>query len=203
LPVYPPLAMLVGWYLDRSFVSYKLSGWGIVWPTILSLLAVLMVGGLVFGIKSLPEIRLGAISLAVVIIGMVIAVGYFLKQRDVGKAVWAQSSAMALVSIILVTFLLPPVASKFSTRDIAREFLARYDGNTAVYVSKFLHPGFTYYTDVYGNELKTGTEFERAVAENSSAYFVVRQQDYEGLSIQDRKKLTVIAESDEKLLLKR
>jgi len=203
LPVYPPLAMLVGWYLDRSFAGYRLAGWSIGWLPGLGILAVLMAGGFVFGVKSLPEIRLGAFALALVIIAMVSAVGYFLKKCDVGKAVWVQASAMALVSIIMVTLLLPPVMSQFSSREIARDFLTHYDGKTTVYVSKFLHPGFTYYTDVYGNELKSGADFAKEVAENRQAYFVVRQSDYMGLSNEERRALIVILESDQKMLLKR
>ena len=70
--------------------------------------------------------------------------------------------------------LVPAVAPRFTTRDIASQFSTVYDGKSPVYIVKFLHPGFTFYTNIYGTEVKSSDEVKKAVAKNSICYPAVR-----------------------------
>ena len=109
--------------------------------------------------------------------------------------------------MVLVSVLFPAAAPIFTTKNIAQEFKNQYDGTSPVYIIKFLHPGFTFYTDVYGTEikydrkLKSNPELTKIIQESRRAYFVIRQSDYEKLTDTERQILIILAHVDEKVLL--
>ncbi len=203
LPVYPPLAILVGWYLDHLRTNYRLAGSGFVWPVLVTILSLMLVAGMLVGIKLMPAIKIGAGSLSIVLILMTLAVWYFLYKRSVFKAFWGQAIAMVVVSVLLVTLLFPPVANQFSMRNLSQAFLADYDGKSPVYVIKFLHPGFAFYTNTYGKEINSSEEIRRVISENGQAYLIVQQSEYQGLNSMEKDALVLLAQSDNKVLLKK
>jgi len=203
LPMYPPLSMLVGWYLDTECYSGNATGIRLVWPILLTLLTCTLAGVLLLESVSLTEIRIALYILAGVTIAIPTAVWFFLMKGQVSRAVWSKAILMAVFSIVLVTLVLPPMADQFSCRTTAQEFLNRYEGTSDIYVSKFLHPGFTFYTGIYGQELKTGSDFTQAITQSSKAYFIVRESDYLALSEQQRRDLMVLSEVDQKVILKK
>jgi 4-amino-4-deoxy-L-arabinose transferase-like glycosyltransferase len=201
LPAYPPLAILVGWYLDQCMEKYRFLGEGLIWPAVLTLLSVIFIGGLVVEINLIPEIMLGAVLLAIVLVLMMLTVWYFLYHKAVKWAFWGQAIAMMITSIIVVTVLLPPIEDNFSTRSIAKTFVANYDGKSPVYVSKFLHPGFSFYTDTYGEKINSTEEIRNIIFGEDQAYLVIRSSEYQGLSASEQNILVVLFQSNDKLLL--
>lgn len=202
LPMYPPLAILVGWYLDRHWETFRLRGWGIIWPILFTALGLSIIGGAFTGLKLFPEIQYGVIVLAIVMTSMIVLVWRVLLKRDTAKAFWVQSIGMVIVSVLLVTSLFPPVADSLSSRDITAKFTAYDDHQTPVYVIKFLHPGFTFYSGVYSNELKSTDDLKEVIRENKPAFFIVQQVDYFGLNEKERQSLVVLDNSGKKMLLK-
>jgi 4-amino-4-deoxy-L-arabinose transferase-like glycosyltransferase len=200
LPLYPPLAMIVGWYIGRLWDSRKqLVSYN--WIIMLGILTLLLGGGMIWGVKDMPVLLNGVIASTAIFGMMALMAGYFLWQQRIGRAFWMQIGAMVLFSVILMTLLFPKVAGDFASRDIARDFSAQYDGKSPVYVLKFLHPGFTFYTNVYGTELKSDIELNNAIETSERSYFVIRQCEYERLAINDRPEFTVLANSADKVLL--
>ncbi|WP_371363609.1 Undecaprenyl phosphate-alpha-4-amino-4-deoxy-L-arabinose arabinosyl transferase [Sporomusa rhizae] len=202
LPMYPPLALLVGWYLGRWIEGYQPKGWRYSWPVVLSGLVLLLVAGMYLGVKMMPELTTGLILLSVVMIMMAGTVWYAVKRGNPSVGFWGQVVAMSIAATIFIAVLLPAAAPQFTTRGIASQFSAVYDGKSPVYVVKFLHPGFTFYTNVYGTEVLTSADISKAVAKNSSAYYVMRQLEYKALGARERADLTIVAQSNEMLLLK-
>jgi 4-amino-4-deoxy-L-arabinose transferase-like glycosyltransferase len=201
LPSYPPLAILIGWYLDRRCQDYRLKGEGLIWPVMVTVFSILLIGGMIVGSRMMPAIKAGALGLSIILILMTITVWYFLSRRDVYKAFWGQAIGMALVSIVIVTAVFPSVSNNFSTCEIAEGFAANYDGKSPVYVTKFLHPGFAFYTNTYGKEINSDTEIKRVINETGTAYLVIRQPEYQGLGDVEKASLTVLTSSEQKLLL--
>ncbi|MBP2632411.1 MAG: hypothetical protein H6Q70_3039 [Firmicutes bacterium] len=158
LPVYPPLAILVGWYLNHHWEDYRFSGQGLIWPVLLTILSVLFIGGLIAEFTMIAVIKWGALSLASVLFLLIILVWYFLYKKEVCKAFLGQVGIMVAFCIVLFNVILPQMADNYSTRDIARKFVAVYDGKSSVYVVKFLHPGFAFYANTYGKEINSETE---------------------------------------------
>lgn len=202
LPMYPPLAIIVGCYLaeltqkQRQYSIAPLS-WGIT----LAVLTGLFIAGFLFGVKEMPELKNGVLAAAFVWGLMVCGVLYFIRRRKVMSAVWTKAIAMTVFSAILVTGMFPMVAPRFSSFAMAREFKAQYDNTSPVYVIKFLHPGFTFYTNVYGTEVKTAKELPETLAVSGRAYFVIRKLDYKTLKEEERQRLTILLDTGEQLLL--
>ncbi|MBP1765585.1 MAG: hypothetical protein H6Q65_2643, partial [Firmicutes bacterium] len=55
LPMYPPLAMVAGWYISRIYEENRTKR-PLAWPILLTIFAFLWAGGFYFGAKKLPEL---------------------------------------------------------------------------------------------------------------------------------------------------
>jgi 4-amino-4-deoxy-L-arabinose transferase-like glycosyltransferase len=200
LPMYPPLAMIVGWYIDQLWTSrnkVRSTSWAIA----LGILAVVFVGGMFVGLKTMPMLQNGIYLSAAIFVAMASAAAYFIWNKEVGRAFWIQIIAMTMFSVVLVCVLFPLAAPNFTSKNLAKEFTNQYDGTSPVYVVKYLHPGFTFYTNVYGAELKNDQELITSIQESKRAYFVIRQSEYDRLTNKDRQSLNVISNIDDKVLL--
>ena len=206
LPMYPPLAMIVGWYIDRLW-SARYQQRSSSWAIILGILTIVFTVGMIIGLKAMPVLQNGVYMVAIIFIIMAFTVAYFQWKKEIGRAFWTQIIAMSLFSMILVFVLFPAAAPNFTMKNMAQEFKAQYDGTSPVYIIKFLHPGFTFYTDVYGTELKTDSQLKidpelmTAIQESQRAYFVIRNSDYQRLTDPNRQMLTILANIDDKVLL--
>ena len=196
LPMYPPLAMLVGWYIDR-IADWRRRTRPVAWPLLLTVFGGLFAGGAVYGAANrMPALLPGAALTAAVFAAMIIGVWYCVWRREIDRAFWLQTAGMALFAVIFATMLVPPAAPAFHSRDIAQAFTAHYDGRSPVYVAKFLRPGFAFYSGVYGEQLKSAHW-----TAPGKAYFVARPSDYEWLKAADKQRLTILATLQEKLLI--
>ena len=206
LPMYPPLAMIVGWYIDRLWTaSHKESSK--IWAILLGILSTVFTVGMLMGLKTMPVLQNGVYMSSAIFIIMAMAVAYFLWNKAIIQAFWTQIIGMVLFSLVLASVLFPVVAPGFTMKNMAKEFNSQYDGTSPVYIIKFLHPGFTFYTDVYGSELKTNSELKtdpeliKAIQDSKRAYFVIRQSDYKRLTDAERQVLTILANLDDKVML--
>ncbi|WP_378956321.1 ArnT family glycosyltransferase [Pelosinus sp. sgz500959] len=200
LPMFPPLAMIAGWYIDQLWTASpkkRPHSWAIV----LGVLAILFTVGMMMGMKAMPVLQSGIYMASGIFVMMALAVAYFLWNKSIGRAFWSQIIGMILFSTVLVTVLFPLAAPNFTTKNMAKEFKMHYDGTSAVYIIKFLHPGFTFYTDFYGTEIKTDEELSQRIQESQHAYFVIRDLDYKRLDDADRQRMTILIHIDEKYLL--
>ncbi|MDT8901768.1 ArnT family glycosyltransferase [Anaeroselena agilis] len=196
LPMYPPLAMVAGWYIDR-LAARRRNARPFAWPLLFTVLGGLFAAGAVYGARqAMPALLPGAYLTAAVFVVMIIGTWFFVARRETERAFWLQIAGMAVFVVILMSLLFPPAAPAFHTRDLAKAFTAHYDGKSPVYVVKFLRPGFSFYAGVYGTEL-TPDHWKTP----GKAYFVVRPADWEWLPEADKRKLKVLATADEKLLI--
>ncbi len=195
LPAYPPLAILVGWYLDSHWEIYQLARQGMIWPILLTILLGVLVGSLILLVTMMPAVKFGAILLSIVFFVLLVWVWCFLYKKAMSWVVWGQAGAMAITSIILFNVIVPTIVDELNTKGIAREFVLHYDGTSPVYVIKFLHPGFAFYTDIYGKEIR------KVIFGEERAYMVIRQSEYQVLSNKEKACLKVLSHLNNKLLL--
>jgi 4-amino-4-deoxy-L-arabinose transferase-like glycosyltransferase len=196
LPMYPPLAIIVGWYLDR-IMDWRRSSRPFAWPLLLTVFGGLFVAAAVYGAYTgMPSLLPGAYLTAGVFIAMIIGTWYLVAKKETGRAFWLQIAGMAVFVVILMSLLFPPAAPSFHARDVAEAFTANYDGKSPVYVVKFLRPGFAFYSGVYGTELA----FEHWTLPGK-AYFVIRPGDWDWMNNTEKQKFKVLASVGEKLLL--
>lgn len=206
LPMYPALALIAGWYLNRSCEThYRRRLWS--WPVVLTGVVLVFAIGIVVGLRQMPELSFAMYTVLILLVIMTIGVWYWQWRWQVRTAFAVQVVAMTFFVVILMTLIFPTIAPQFSSCGIAGEFQRHHDGQSPVYVIKFLHPGFTYYSGIYGIEVKgdgeTREELQAKVAENGKAYFVIRALDYRHLTASERNRLTLVASSADKMLLLR
>ncbi|MDF2568470.1 MAG: hypothetical protein K0R55_74 [Sporomusa sp.] len=198
LPMYPPLALIAGWYIDRVWESRERN---MMWPIVLAILSALIIAGMFTGLKLLPVLSNGVMTAALLFIMMTICSLVFIWRRQIGKAFWAQVIGMMLFSMVLVGMLFTGAAPYFTSKYIAQEFIDKYDGKSPVYVLKFLRPGFAYYTNIYGIEIKE-KDLEAAVnTVQGKTYFVIQQAEYKQLTAPAREKLKIVAEAADRIIL--
>lgn len=206
LPMFPPLAMIVGWYIDQLWTNRqqrRVYSWGIA----LGVLAILFSVGMIMGIKAMPALQNGVYMTAGIFLLMAGAAFYFLWKKAVGQAFWTQIFGMVLFSMVLTGVLFPAAAPSFTMKNMAKEVKTQYDGTSPIYIIKFLHPGFTFYTDIYGVEVKPddkytkNSELSMMIQGSQRAYFVIRELDYKRLADGDRQMIRVLSQIDDKLLL--
>ena len=207
LPMFPPLAMLVGWRLSRLWVQpAKQRAWAIACGALHGLLG----AGLIYGQTLMPALAWGAFLAAGILLVTGAGASWQIWRGGYQRA-WVTLAAGASAFLLtLVLVLLPLAAPQFTAKEIAEDFKANYDGASSVYVIKFLRPGFVYYTDasteevgttLFHNKVDTRAVLQQMVSRQERAYFVLRLSDYRLLSEAEQKKLTVLSTRYEVLLL--
>lgn len=202
LPMYPPLALIVGWYIGRWYEERENCQSGYVWPLSLSILIVSMLGGMYVAGSRMPELVGGFSLLALILLMLLLLVWHSVYAKNPLAGIGAQVIAMVVTASIIVAVLAPAVSARFTSRTLAQEFAYVYDQTSPVYVTKFLHPGFSFYSHVFGTEIKSVDELRQALARQASAYYVLRQADYQGLTDQERAQMKVLWTSNKLLLVK-
>lgn len=198
LPMFPPLAMITGWYFNYLLSNQKRC---VSWGLTTIIVSTLLIAGMVIGLKSMPDLKFGVTVASAVLGVMALTACYFVWQKHFRTAFWIKVIAMTIFSLVMMTLLLPVAAPHFASLDIAKQFTAQYDGKSQVYIIKFLRPGFAFYTEVYGQQLLNNAEFKAAVSRAERAYFIVRESEYKSLSDTERQEITVLAKEKDKMLL--
>lgn len=201
LPMFPPLAILGGWYVDWLAQRAKVSRVGTSWGILLAVISGLLAAAFWFAQKDLPELQTGIQWLLPILIAMPVASAYAIYRRQIIGAFTVQVVSMLLFSFVLVGVLFPAAAPRFTTKPLAQHFTSVYDGTSPVYVVKFLHPGFTFYSDVYGVELKKNEQLKAAVQQSPRAYFILREGELNSLDATERASLQLLKQTPSGMLL--
>ena len=201
LPMFPALAVITGWYLDRLW------GVGNEKPRISWTLAALLFGaGLIWGLfKSLdamPFLEAGVLACSVVVFIMTAMAVIFIWKGRIAAVFGVQVLAMMVFVVMITALLMPALTPSYSSRDFAEEFTKQYDGVSTLHVQKFLQPGMAFYSGVFGPEFKTGEQLSALLGRTTNGYIVVQKKIYEKLPAQDRQKLSEIITVSDKMLLR-
>lgn len=202
LPLYPPLAIIVGWYIDRLWANSLKQKRHIVWALFTLVITSLFVIMMLWGGQAAPILQTNIVIMSATLELLMLLVVYFLWNKQIGLAFGTKIATMTIVSVLLFTMIFPILAPNFTSYHIAQTFKTHYDGKSDVYIAKFLRPGFSFYTDVYGSEI-TADNLSATVNHAGRAYFILSQTEYKRLSQSDRNKLRILSNSADKLLLLR
>ena len=203
LPMFPPLALLVGWYISRlQNKGWIERPWG--WALISGGLAIVLSAAMWFVRRDMPELGEQIWIMIAVLTLMAIAALFFCWRRNLSGMFWSQAAGMVGFSVVLVTLLFPAIVSSFSMQRTASEFRACYDGRSPVYVVKFLRPGFAFYTDVYGQEILGEEAFRKALSSAAAqTYYVVRRSEFGRLSEPERQQVRILSTVADKMILQK
>lgn len=200
LPMFPPLAIIAGWYIDFICSQYRRNQGHYAWILTLGVVTLAFIAGMFMGLESFPVLQTGVYWSSGIFLLMLCAVGYFLLKKQIQRAAATQVFGMLLFSMVLVGMMFPAIAPYFASKDLAQQFSANYDGSAKVYITKFLHPGFTFYSNIYGTEVKGDHEILTALENKEKAYFVLRKSEYNRV-IEKYPALKPLWEFDDKILL--
>lgn len=205
LPMYPPLAIVIGWSISHMITKQRhnttYTGWAISALAMFILIGV----GFIIGGQQLPELELGGMVLGAItiIIGVGIAV-FLIMFKDVQLAAGLHAIMGIVIMIVAFGFLLPEVAPRFSMKEMAAYYMENAEQDVPLYVDKFLRPGMMYYAHRHGKEMlpQTGA-FAEALRDGSRKYIMVRGLEYRRLQKTNSAKynLTVVKENSDIFLL--
>lgn len=181
-PMFPALAIIIGWHIaqlshDKAFHRH----FGIAASSVVMFL--LLAVGWIIGGKQLPEMVFGGLVLACITV--ILAIGIFIaftQFRDVVLAAWLHVTAGVLTMLVIFTFMLPTIENKFSVREAVTYFKSNCDTRVTTHVDKFLRPGFMFYSQEPGVEIKPGsTDFKDLLTTKESKYIIIRGLEYRRL----------------------
>lgn len=196
LPMYPPLALLVGWYFDKAWTEKRSSV--LKWSSIiLAILVVALEAGLFKAGGALAAQLVPQVKVTAIILLLLVASVWWLSYRINFRGVFvANVIGMIFFTAFLITQMLPVLAPGLAVKDLVNDFKQYYDGQSPVYVAQFYRPGFMFYSGMPGIELKSD-ELQKAVQDNAGkSYFIAQKKYYENLppSIQGKLKLLAVVE---------
>ena len=183
LPMFPPLAILIGWNISRLVQKQRYNDTYYNWAFSSLLLFVLVGAGLAYGGQQLPELELGGYVLGGITILLGLGVFAFLGfYKDLQIAAFLHAIMGMVIMVVAFGFLLPEVAPRFSVKQVAQYFVENEDPGIPLYVDKFLRPGMMFYGNRHGKEmLPQPGEFAEALRDGEHKYFIVRGLVYRRL----------------------
>lgn len=176
LPMWPPMAMIIGWNISRLMAKQRYNTTFYSWMTGSGIIFLLLGVGWIVGGEYLPEASFGMMVLGALTLLLGAAALYSLWNfRDIQLAAWMHVTIGIVTMGVVFAFLMPVIADRFSVKTISAVYEERCDKDKTVYVDKFLRPGFMYYSGTAGIEMlpKTGA-FADAIRNGEEKYILVR-----------------------------
>lgn len=203
LPMYPPLALLVGWYFDKA---WREKDYGVLkgFAGILTMLAVILEIGLFYGGKQVTAQLLFPVQVLAVIFALVLAFVWWMSYRQSFRGAFCVNVVGMIAFItILMTQIFPAIVPVFSAKEFINEFQQQYDGKAPVYIADFYRPSFIFYSSVPSNRIQSPETLEKALDSAGTAYFIVKKGEYDNLSPTSQRKVRVLAAQEDKILFVR
>ena len=180
LPMFPPLAVLIGWNISRMLIKLRHNTTFYSWMFGSGLMFTLLGAGWIVGAQYLPEASFSLVMLG--ILTLIIGGGAIFtlwSYRDIEMACWLHTLVGVVTMCVAFAFVLPVIADRFSVKTMSGVYLEECDQDTPIYVDKFLRPGFMYYAGKAGIEMipKTGA-LPEALRNGQHKYILVRGLEY-------------------------
>ncbi|MBP2667773.1 MAG: hypothetical protein H6Q76_2753 [Firmicutes bacterium] len=201
LPMYPALAVILGWYLDQA-MEYGREKPRASWIVLTMLLSGGLIWGLFKALDTMPYLEAGVLGCSAVIFLMAVISAVLIWRQKLTSAVGVQAVSMMLFISVVTSLLIPALAPTFSSRELALEFRRQYDGTSTMHVQKFLQPGVAFYAEIFGPEFKTGAKLSELLARGEKGYVLVQRKMYEKLPPSDQQKLIELAAVEDKMIFR-
>ena len=174
---FPPLAVMIGWNLDRMRKEDGRNhmGWAVLSILTFAVAAVAWIRVL----RPLPQLAFGSFVMAgiTVLFGIAVAIALLL-YKDAALGEWLHAAAAILTMVVAYSFFLPVVPGTFIVRSVAEEFRTRSAGQAVtLYTLPEYRPALAFYSGNPGLVLNPADA--RSVAsfrEDEGSKFIVLPQ---------------------------
>lgn len=180
LPLFPALAMIIGWNISRMLSKMRHNTTFYGWIFGSGIFILLLGVGWIVGSQYLPEATFSMIMLGILTLLLGFAVIYALwVYRDIQLAAWMHGLIGMVTMCAAFAFILPVISDRFSMKTISNVYQQECREEIPVYVDKFIRPGFMYYAGKAGIEMvpRTGALSE-ALRNGEHKYLLVRGLEY-------------------------
>ncbi|MEE3381409.1 MAG: glycosyltransferase family 39 protein [Succiniclasticum sp.] len=174
---FPPLAVMIGWNLDRMRKENgrNHAGWAVLSILTFAVAAVAWV----WVLRPLPQLTFGSFVMAgiTVLFGIAIAIALLL-YKDAALGEWLHAAAAILTMVVVYSFFLPVVPGTFTERSVAEEFRTRSAGQAVtLYMLPEHRPALAFYSGNPGLVLNPADAQSVASfrADEGSKYIVLPQ----------------------------
>ncbi|WP_199884141.1 ArnT family glycosyltransferase [Anaerosinus massiliensis] len=201
LPIYPPLALLIGYYFDKIWTEkrYKalISFAGFLGLIVAVLSIVMSFTGIGTTVNLISVVK----GVTIILSGVAILV-LFQSFRHNFRAVFTTTVlGMIIFLVFLMKWGMPILAPAFSVKAFADQFQQQYSGQAPVYIEKFYRPGFMYYTGIAGFEFSEEQLRTALSSEKGRAYFVMKKTSFESLPSSIQSQLRLLVDQEDVMLL--
>lgn len=189
LPMFPALAIVVGWNISRMVQKRRHNTTYFSWIISSGLLIALLGAGWIIApsyLTHMPEVE--ELSVAGLILGsltLLIGVAFafvMYSYRDVELGAWLHVLLGGVTMFIAFTFILPILSDRFSVKRMVEVYKEKCNIYSTIYVDKFLRPGFMYYSGRPGIEMLPNTgAMAEAMRQKGYKYILVRGLEYRRL----------------------
>jgi 4-amino-4-deoxy-L-arabinose transferase-like glycosyltransferase len=201
LPMYPPLALLTGYYFNKVWTekrerALKCSAGVFV------IVAAILIAGLVYAETAVTGKLIVSVKVLAVILTVLAASVLLQSFRHNFRAVFTTQVLGTMIFFTdLMTQVLPIITPGLSVKSFVHEFQQYYDGQAPVYVEKFYRPGFMYNSGIAGIELSQENLAAVIASEKDTAYLVMKKKKYRQLPPAIENKLRLLVVQEDKILL--
>jgi len=197
-PMFPPTALIIGWYAHSCKTTGRRP---ILWIGTLVVLGCIFVGTNAIPLNDGAEVFKPVILWLSVLFAVVSFIpAWFLYSGRWRNALITIATAMLLFSASAFAVFLPTLAEQLSSREIAIALTRVYDNTTPLYVDKFLRPGLAFYSGIYGTEWNTLTHPDQP---DGKACYLISKQTFKKLADlhPDLKDYPILAETEGQLII--
>lgn len=205
LPMFPPLAVIIGWNISRMLTKMRHNATFNTWIIGSGVMFLLLGCGWIFAAKYFVEASFSIIMLGVLtlILGLaaLFALWYY---KDIELSAWLHTLVGVVTMCAVFAFIMPAIADRFSVKNISSVYVNECESKTPIYVDKFLRPGFMYYAGTPGIEVLPKTNaLSEALSNGEHKYILVRGLEYRRVKNIDQlsKDIVVIKELGDIYLL--
>ena len=180
LPMFPPLAIIIGWNISRMLTKFRHNTTFYSWMAGSGIMFLLLGIGWMVGSQYLPEAAFSLIMLGFLTLLLGFAAIFTLwYYRDIELSAGIHTLIGIVTMCVAFAFVLPVIADRFSVKSISSVYTSECQQDAPIYVDKFLRPGFMYYAGKAGTEMLPKTDaLQNALQSAGHKYILVRGLEY-------------------------
>jgi 4-amino-4-deoxy-L-arabinose transferase-like glycosyltransferase len=182
-PMFPPAAILMGWYLYRCRIERHI-------PMAALCIAYIM-GVILLACNAIPLHDSAAFFHTAILWGSVLlASAVCIPAMLLYRRCWQGAFRAAVTSMVLFTwiafaYVIPMFDEQISSYQSSQVLTRVYDGRSPIYAEKFLRPGMAFYSGIYGREWDDtkGLDFQALFTTPERTYVVMTRKAFGKLSL--------------------